>query len=620
MAAPIPGYDELKLRIQRGPSDTYNLLAESEGGTASGSFALPFNATELENFVLRVGRPRRGVRSYRSSQMEDAKRFGAQLFDALIAEGIRDVYIAARGVAEQRDHGLRVTLYLTDVPELMHVPWEFLYERPSFLSQSAYTPIVRSLDLRSVRPPYRLTLPLRILGVVSQPRGFAELDVERERKKLEEALAIPRRSELIELHWLEGGTLRDLEVGLSGELGDVHVLHYIGHGCYDERVGSGVLVLEDDSGGAREVTGEELGSVLQDERSLRLVVLNACEGARSSRLDPFSGVASSLVEYQIPAVIGMQFEITDRAAITFATRFYGSLAARFPVDAALAQARKAIFAAENDVEFATPVLFLRATAAQLFDVEPVSVPGPPSQEQCEFSVQLEQQPSLSSPEEIAWQLTIANSGSCVLYAVTARRENGERLGEPVDLAAGRQHRIRWSEPLDPDIRRLITVTVRDDQGSSIAQQVRARPAGGLSAPPQTVGEPGFTGGRRAGPVWASFVVPAALQSVAQDLSLRDWVGRPGFALRDYYVTVDEARALIRQLQPQDQAFDPVLEQLVPVIAQALDTEGTLLTHTRASGYELTGGDEAWLEVCNAAAWEVLIRYVEALQNGDWVPA
>lgn len=97
-------------------------------------------------------------------------------------------------------------------------------------------------------------------------------------------------------------------------------------------------------------------------------MLNSCEGTRSSHVDPFSGAAASLVHHGVPAVIGMQFEITDAAAIAFANRLYASLARNFPVDAALAQARRSIFAAGNDIEFGTPVLFLRGKDAHLFDL------------------------------------------------------------------------------------------------------------------------------------------------------------------------------------------------------------------------------------------------------------
>jgi hypothetical protein len=258
----IPSYDELKLRIGPGEGGAYQVVAFGpDGSTASGTFALPFDETQLDNFVLRIGRPRRGVRAYRSSQMEDAKHFGSQLFDALISGAVHDVYLGARRVAEQNDKGLRLTLYLTDVPALMEVPWEFLYDRPAFLAQSIYTPVVRSLDLKTVRPPRKLTLPLRILGMVSCPQGFDTLDVERERRNLAKALGPLEREGMVELRWLEKATLSALEEAVSAPE-EVHVLHYIGHGAYDARTESGILVLENSNGHPHEVTGEELGSLL----------------------------------------------------------------------------------------------------------------------------------------------------------------------------------------------------------------------------------------------------------------------------------------------------------------------------------------------------------------------
>lgn len=376
MAEPTPSYDELSIRIQPGDGNRYRTVASApDGSTASGAFVLPFNETELDNFVLRVGRQRLPVRSYRSDQMEEAKRFGSLLFEALITGGVRDLFRSARALAERSRKGLRVTLCLTDVPELMDVPWEFLYERPRFLAQSIYSPVVRSLDLTEVPSPYPLDLPLNVLGMVSSPLGFETLDVEREKEKLTAALGPLCSQGTVEIEWLRRGTLRELDDAISRR-GEINVFHYIGHGAYDPRAEGGILVLEDEQGSPHEVTGEELGLLLQDERSLRLAVLNSCEGARSSRLDPFSGVASSLVQYGIPAAIGMQFEITDQAAIAFASRLYDSLAEGFPVDAALAQSRRSIFAAGNDIEFGTPVLFLRGADAHLFDILDPPPPEP----------------------------------------------------------------------------------------------------------------------------------------------------------------------------------------------------------------------------------------------------
>jgi len=68
----------------------------------------------------------------------------------------------------------------------------------------------------------------------------------------------------------------------------------------------------------------------------------------------------------------MQFEVTDEAAITFAHEFYAAVADGYPVDAALAEARKAIFAQGNDIEWGTPVLYLRSPDGRIFDIERVS--------------------------------------------------------------------------------------------------------------------------------------------------------------------------------------------------------------------------------------------------------
>ena len=65
----------------------------------------------------------------------------------------------------------------------------------------------------------------------------------------------------------------------------------------------------------------------------------------------------------------MQFEITDRAAIVFAGEFYAALADGLAVDSSVAEARKAIYADENDIEWGTPVLFMRVADGRLFDVQ-----------------------------------------------------------------------------------------------------------------------------------------------------------------------------------------------------------------------------------------------------------
>ncbi|MBK9092086.1 MAG: CHAT domain-containing protein [Anaerolineae bacterium] len=101
--------------------------------------------------------------------------------------------------------------------------------------------------------------------------------------------------------------------------------------------------MEDETGHSQAINAFRLGTLLHDHKSLRLAVLNACEGGRASRSDPFGGVCQSLLQQGIPAVIAMQFEVTDKTAIVLTHSFYQALADGYPVDAALAEARKSIF-------------------------------------------------------------------------------------------------------------------------------------------------------------------------------------------------------------------------------------------------------------------------------------
>jgi hypothetical protein len=111
-----------------------------------------------------------------------------------------------------------------------------------------------------------------------------------------------------------------------------------------------------------------LGVLLRDHPSLRVAILNAYEGAVFNRNDVFTGVAQNLSRQEMPAVIAMQFEITDSVAIILAKAFYESLARGTPVDTALAEARLAIFAADDGVGWGAPVLYLRAHDGHLFDI------------------------------------------------------------------------------------------------------------------------------------------------------------------------------------------------------------------------------------------------------------
>src|SRR2546423_3886038 len=181
-------YDELRLRIDRRNGGPYHVFASTSSAEASASFELPFNELEIENFILRVSRPR-GRRRVDTSAIGDARRFGGGLFKALFRDEIHGVYRDALASARGHGRGVRITLCLSGAPELIDVPWEYLFDDPDFLAVSAFTPVVRYLDLPRAHRPLLVEPPLRLLGVVSSPAEYEQLDVERERENLEHALS-----------------------------------------------------------------------------------------------------------------------------------------------------------------------------------------------------------------------------------------------------------------------------------------------------------------------------------------------------------------------------------------------------------------------------------------------
>ncbi len=155
-----------------------------------------------------------------------------------------------------------------------------------------------------------------------------------------------------------------------------HVLHFIGHGKFDRQEQAGCILLQDEQGRASLVTGDALISILKNRDSVRLVVLNACEGACCSSDDMSSGIAQGLVLAGLPAVIAMQSTIEDRSAILFAQDLYESLAQGEPVDSALAEARNAMNSGAQGeaLDWASPVLFMRSPDGRLFEIAPDKPP------------------------------------------------------------------------------------------------------------------------------------------------------------------------------------------------------------------------------------------------------
>ncbi len=365
-------YADFDLSIETEIEGKYPVKVRSPAGELSASFSLPFDEAQLKvtldqlQNVLLGPHPR--TRKIPTPEEKTVQQFGSDLFETLMNNEIRSAFELSRREVERDGKGLRLKLRIAP-PALMSLPWEYLYDQRTdqYLGLSVHTPIVRYVELPKPADPMFVIPPLRILVMIANPQGYIPLDVAHEQELIEKALDELIRDRQIEVVWLSPPTWRTLQRYLRSA--EYHIFHFIGHGDFDETRQEGTLLFEDEKGRAERMHAEKLARLLADHRTLRLALLNACESARTTDADPFSSTAASLVRARLPAVVAMQFEITDLAAIELARIFYESIADSLPVDAALAEARKGIsLCLPNTFEWGVPVLYTHAPEGRIFEV------------------------------------------------------------------------------------------------------------------------------------------------------------------------------------------------------------------------------------------------------------
>ena len=363
----IREYVDLDVAIEKQQPDGYIArVIDSPNGPATGPFVLPFNAPELAQFMMAVGPPRVSSRRLApaSTRETGVRDYGRRLNEALFAGDVGTCFRESLDRAQKAGNDLRIRLRLSAVPELDSIPWEYLFDTrlDRFITLSKETPIVRYLDSPTRSLGLRVEPPLRVLAMISSPSDAPALDVDREMELLKATTGDLVANGLLELVFLQDATLLGLQHALYDKF---HVFHFVGHGGFDNTEGEGVLVLENEAGASHPVSGSRLGTLLHDAEDLQLAVINACEGARTSGQDAFSGVAQTLVRQGLPAVVAMQLEISDRAALAFSHEFYFAMSRGKPIEAAMCEVRKAMATSDSASEWGTPVL-LRSGAEQPF--------------------------------------------------------------------------------------------------------------------------------------------------------------------------------------------------------------------------------------------------------------
>ena len=377
-------YEDFAIRISSGTGRTYRVYINCPAASGESSLELPFELEELAGALAGVAQTVRGepgtagVRELEPVE-DDAARmgdptadFGVRLYRALFQGAVQSMLDQSLGaVRTKQDTGLRIRLEMdlrgAGMAEVASLPWELMRRDPTDvpLSVSKRTTLVRALDVMQPANPVPFEPPLNILVIIANPSGTAQLNLDVEKRRIRESWGqLPG----VEVHFVKPHVQHIMDACADKNF---HVVHYMGHGGFDARTGEGILYLEHPDGSQDPLGAEQLKAIFLDEQdSLRLVFLNACKTAVSTaqpELDPFAGIATMLIEVGVPAVVAMQFPITDDAAVRFADTFYRRLVAGQPVDTAVAEGRKALWVERSGrSEWATPVLFMRSKDGALF--------------------------------------------------------------------------------------------------------------------------------------------------------------------------------------------------------------------------------------------------------------
>ncbi len=338
----------------------YLVIAERyQAGEAEGKLDLAIESPEVRKALTRLEK--------RQTDQACLVEFGKFLFNRLFANQVGAQFHEAIGFSRARkDQGVRIRLRIS-AQELGAIPWELLFHPTrSFLGTDMTSPVIRWLSVDQPIDNLLTALPLRVLVVIPRvDRPFSPVDAEQEVAAIQKALLAMKKE--VELSILEESVSLDrIEESITGQ--PCQVIHFIGHGQFLE--GEGALLLNNRQGGMEWVSENRLAGVLKNHPDLKLIVMNACQGATVAATRGFTGIAPKLVKAGIPAVVAMQYPVYDETAVLFAEKFYFALftgpnAGR--VDCAMVHARSALLRELPDErEFAAPVLYLRAPEGVLF--------------------------------------------------------------------------------------------------------------------------------------------------------------------------------------------------------------------------------------------------------------
>lgn len=391
---------------------------------------------------------------------------GRILFDTLFRGEVLSFFKAKFNDAKKVRSRLRIQLrFDAKAADLAKLPWEYLYYYSSgkgfFLSNHVDLVLSRYIPTDDDRLPLDPEeRPLRILVVVSQPTDLGPVIAEPVIEAIQKLAGVSEKP-LITIERCDKPSVAKFLKALETK---PHVLHFIGHGRFNQHLKQGEIALLDyDEANAEWCTDKVFAEYFTQMRAVpRLVLLHVCESGAVDFEAQFSGLAPQLIKAGVDAVVAMQYPIPNKAAISFSRAFYAELVKGNPVDEAVQQGRWWITIddpkAYNSRIFGTPVLYMHSRDGIILAESDVSEHKPATAKSGQ-QVRIAPNPDIQPEEKVSVALDRRKIGLIQKAAIMA-------AGAQQYLASEAIKQVDWATP--ETIQEQLEKCIKNDSGEKVS--------------------------------------------------------------------------------------------------------------------------------------------------------
>jgi CHAT domain-containing protein len=278
--------------------------------------------------------------------IKDLKKTGQELFDELMTQEVKKTL--------QTTSSPNLSLDIDD--QLMHIPWELLFDGEKFLCRKFNVGRIirtkRKIQGMQKRPPKE---SLKML-IIADPKDNLSAAYKEGIKIRDELVEWQTR---LKVHLVSRKVDKEYA---TRNIRDFDILHYTGHAEYDE-------TLPDKSGWVMQDgtwTSAEVKSIKGESPFPFLIFSNACHSGRTEKRyvgkeyeKEIYDLASTFLQCGVTHYIGTFLEVLDTPSATFAIEFYKSIGKDMPIGEAVRNAREQLIDhyGESNIIWASYMLY-----------------------------------------------------------------------------------------------------------------------------------------------------------------------------------------------------------------------------------------------------------------------